>query len=95
MSREDFVKFEGVGVTYGHGKDQTEALCPTDLTISEGDFVALVGPSGCGKSTLLKLVSELLKPSCGHIFFGGRELGAKPVRVGMAFQSASLLPWMS
>ncbi|MEM1344640.1 MAG: ABC transporter ATP-binding protein [Pseudomonadota bacterium] len=95
MSQPDFVSFEGVGVTYGSGKDATEALCPTDLTIAKGDFVAFVGPSGCGKSTILKLVSELMKPSQGHIFFGGRELGAKPVRVGMAFQSASLLPWMT
>ena len=95
MSGAEFVKFEGVGVTYGTGADETQALCPTDLSISKGDFVALVGPSGCGKSTILKLVSELLKPSEGHIFFGGRELGAKPVRVGMAFQSASLLPWMT
>lgn len=95
MSSADFVKFEGVGVTYGVGAEQTQALCPTDLSIAQGDFVALVGPSGCGKSTILKLVSELLKPSEGHIFFSGRELGAKPVRVGMAFQSASLLPWLS
>ena len=93
--RDAFVKLEKVGVTYGHGADETQALCPTDLSIGKGDFVALVGPSGCGKSTILKLVSELLKPSEGHIFFGGRELGAKPVRVGMAFQSASLLPWMT
>lgn len=95
MSQADFVKLEGVGVTYGVGAEQTQALCPTDLSIAQGDFVALVGPSGCGKSTILKLVSELLKPSEGYIFFGGRELGAKPVRVGMAFQSASLLPWMT
>lgn len=95
MTQSSLVRFEGVGVTYGVGQDQTEALCPTDLTIEKGDFVALVGPSGCGKSTILKLVSELLTPSSGHIFFAGRELGAEPVRVGMAFQSASLLPWMT
>lgn len=95
MNAEDFVKFEGVGVTYNMGKDATLALCPTDLSIAQGDFVAFVGPSGCGKSTILKLVSELLKPSEGYIFFSGRELGANPVRVGMAFQSASLLPWMT
>lgn len=95
MSGAAFVKLEGVGVTYGEGASKTQALCPTDLSIAKGDFVALVGPSGCGKSTILKLVSELLKPSEGNIFFGGRELGAKPVRVGMAFQSASLLQWMT
>jgi NitT/TauT family transport system ATP-binding protein len=90
-----FMVFEGVGVTYGTGENRTEALQPTDLRIDEGEFLALVGPSGCGKSTILKLVSEVLAPSTGHIFFAGRELGANPLRVGMAFQSASLLPWMS
>ncbi|ROT99445.1 ABC transporter ATP-binding protein [Histidinibacterium lentulum] len=92
---EKFMVFEGVGVTYGGGADGTEALKPTDLTLSKGDFLALVGPSGCGKSTILKLVSEVLAPTTGNIFFAGRELGATPFRVGMAFQSASLLPWMT
>ncbi|MGJ8534692.1 MAG: ABC transporter ATP-binding protein [Alphaproteobacteria bacterium] len=95
MSDDRFVHLEKVSVAYGQGAEQTQALCPTDLMIGKGDFVALVGPSGCGKSTILKLVSELLQPSSGNIFFGGREIGAKPIRVGMAFQSASLLPWMS
>lgn len=95
MSDARYVQLEKVGVTFGQGPEQTEALQPTDLTIAKGEFVALVGSSGCGKSTILKLISELLPPTTGNIFFGGRELGAKPVRVGMAFQSASLLPWMT
>jgi NitT/TauT family transport system ATP-binding protein len=89
------IQFEKVAVDYGRKPDIVRALEPTDLAVSEGDFVALVGPSGCGKSTLLKLAAELLKPSEGVIYFGGRELGAKPVRVGMAFQSSTLLPWMT
>ncbi len=92
---EPMIRFERVGVTYGAGAAATEALTPTSLAVTEGDFVALVGPSGCGKSTLLKLAAELLKPSSGDIFFGGREIGAKPMRVGMAFQSSTLLPWMT
>jgi NitT/TauT family transport system ATP-binding protein len=95
VSDDRFVQFEEVGVTFGKDGDQTEALQPTTLTIAKGEFIALVGPSGCGKSTILKLVSELLQPTTGNIFFGGRKLGADPVRVGMAFQSASLLPWMT
>ena len=95
MSNARFVELEQVGVTFGQGAEQTEALQPTSLTIAKGDFLALVGPSGCGKSTILKLISELLTPTTGNIFFGGRALGANPVRVGMAFQSASLLPWMT
>ncbi len=95
MSDARFVEFDGVGLTYGKGDTRTQALQPTSLTVPKGEFLALVGPSGCGKSTILKLVAELLEPTEGHILFAGRELGAEPVRVGMAFQSASLLPWMT
>jgi len=89
------IQFEKVAVDYGRKPDIVRALEPTDLAVTEGDFVALVGPSGCGKSTLLKLAAELMKPSEGLIYFGGRELGAKPVRVGMAFQASTLLPWLT
>ncbi|MDP4594270.1 MAG: ABC transporter ATP-binding protein [Beijerinckiaceae bacterium] len=91
----DFVRLEDVSLSYGEGPESTLALSPTNLSIAKGDFVAVVGPSGCGKSTILKLVSELLKPTSGFIFFAGRELGATPVRVGMAFQSSTLLPWLT
>ncbi|MEJ8472503.1 ABC transporter ATP-binding protein [Roseibium algae] len=89
------VRFEDVSVSYGNGENATLALTPTTLSVTKGDFIALVGPSGCGKSTILKLVSELLQPSSGYIYFAGRELGAKPIRVGMAFQSSTLLPWLT
>lgn len=95
MSERPVVELEEVGVTYGAGAEETVALLPTSLKVARGDFLALVGPSGCGKSTILKMIAELLAPTTGNIFFGGRELGATPVRVGMAFQSASLLPWMT
>ena len=90
-----FIAFEQASVTFGRGEKAVQALQPTDLTISEGDFVALVGPSGCGKSTILKMVSELLKPSSGYVFIGGREIGANPIRIGMAYQNPTLLPWLN
>ncbi|PTM60286.1 ABC transporter ATP-binding protein [Phreatobacter oligotrophus] len=90
-----FIEFEKVTVRFGKGDKQVQALSETSLSIEEGDFVALVGPSGCGKSTLLKLVGDLLKPSTGHVFVGGRELGATPIRIGMAYQNPTLLPWMN
>jgi NitT/TauT family transport system ATP-binding protein len=63
--------------------------------VNSGDFVALVGPSGCGKSTILKLVAGLLRPSEGAVFVAGREVGAERIGVGMAFQNATLLPWLT
>ncbi|TVP50073.1 MAG: ABC transporter ATP-binding protein [Halomonas sp.] len=89
------IKLEGAGVVYGRGKKTTQALAPTDLKVEKGEFVALVGPSGCGKSTILKLVGNLLAPTSGHVHVGGREVGAKRVDVGMAFQNPTMLPWLS
>jgi NitT/TauT family transport system ATP-binding protein len=90
-----FIAFEEASITYGRGAKAVQALAPTSLAVAEGDFVALVGPSGCGKSTILKIVSELLKPTTGHVFIAGREIGANPIRIGMAYQNPTLLPWLN
>ena len=90
-----FVELEGVTLTYGQGDRQINALGLTNLRLKKGDFVALVGPSGCGKSTILKLVTGLLNASTGYVYVAGREIGAEPVRVGMAFQNPTMLPWLT
>jgi NitT/TauT family transport system ATP-binding protein len=90
-----FIEFQAASITYGRGAKAVQALAPTSLKIAEGEFVALVGPSGCGKSTILKMVGELLKPSTGHVFVAGREIGATPIRIGMAYQNPTLLPWLN
>jgi NitT/TauT family transport system ATP-binding protein len=95
-SRSDaFVELEKVTHTYGRGERQVHALAETSLRIEKGDFVALVGPSGCGKSTILKMVTGLINASAGYVFVAGRQVGAEPVRVGMAFQNPTLLPWLT
>ncbi|UEM07668.1 ABC transporter ATP-binding protein (plasmid) [Skermanella rosea] len=93
--RRLFIELERVTVSYGKGPGATQALAEISLQVDEGDFIALVGPSGCGKSTILKLVGDLLKASSGHVFVAGREVGAQDVRIGMAFQNPTLLPWLS
>ncbi len=90
-----FIQLEDVTVRFGRGEKAVQALAATRLSVAKGDFVALVGPSGCGKSTILKLVSDLLKPSSGSIFVAGREIGAEDVRIGMAYQNPTLLPWLT
>lgn len=89
-----FVELQRAALTYGQGERAVAALEETDLLIAKGDFIALVGPSGCGKSTILKLVTGLIQATSGWVFVGGREVGAEPVRVGMAFQNPTLLPWL-
>lgn len=94
-TEDTFIELENVTLTYGRGDRQTTALGLTNLRVNQGDFVALVGPSGCGKSTILKLVTGLIKASEGYVYVAGREVGATPVRVGMAFQNPTMLPWLT
>ena len=89
------VELSNVSVTFGRGDRAVPALSTTSLRITDGDFLALVGPSGCGKSTILRLVGGLVRPSTGVVVVGGREVAAKSLRIGMAFQNPTLLPWMT
>jgi NitT/TauT family transport system ATP-binding protein len=90
-----FVELEEVTLSYGRGERKVAALGLTNLRLTKGDFVALVGPSGCGKSTILKLVSGLVNATTGYVYVAGRQVGAEPVRVGMAFQNPTMLPWLT
>ncbi len=89
------IDLEKVRVSFGEEENRVTALAETSLRIAHGEFIALVGPSGCGKSTILKLVAGTLAASQGNVFVAGREIGANPVRIGMAFQNPTLLPWLN
>jgi NitT/TauT family transport system ATP-binding protein len=89
------VELSGAAVTFGRDDKAVPALSETTLRIADGEFVALVGPSGCGKSTILRLVSGLVQPTSGAVIVGGREVAAKALRIGMAFQNPTMLPWMT
>ena len=89
------IELSDVSVTFGRGERAVPALSTTTLRIADGEFVALVGPSGCGKSTILRLVAGLVQPSTGVVILGGREVAAKALRIGMAFQNPTMLPWLT
>jgi NitT/TauT family transport system ATP-binding protein len=89
------IELSDVSVTFGRGERAVPALSTTTLRVADGEFVALVGPSGCGKSTILRLVAGLVRPSTGVVILGGREVAAKALRIGMAFQNPTMLPWMT
>jgi NitT/TauT family transport system ATP-binding protein len=89
------IDIEKAGVIFGDAKTSVTALAETSLRVRHGEFLALVGPSGCGKSTILKLIAGTLVATQGHVFVAGREIGASPVRIGMAFQNPTLLPWLN
>ena len=90
-----FVEFADVWLAYNPallaaGRYAVEAI---DLTVGEGEFIAIVGPSGCGKSTFMKLATGLVPPSRGRVVIGGQPVTGPLKITGMAFQAPSLLPW--
>jgi NitT/TauT family transport system ATP-binding protein len=89
---EPHIRLDDVTLQYGTAAHAVLALQAVNLEIARGEFVALVGPSGCGKSTILRLVGGLLRPSAGKVQVGS---GSEDVRIGMAFQNATLLPWLT
>ena len=98
------VELRGVTKFYTRGKQRVEVLRGIDLSIADGDFVALMGPSGSGKTTLLNLIGGLDQPSAGRVEVAGHHLeslsGAQLSRwraanVGFVFQFYNLLPMLS
>lgn len=79
-----------------------EVLKGIDLTVADGEVVAVIGPSGSGKSTLLRCLNKLEEPSSGQVIIDGVDLTDKSVkldevrqRIGMVFQHFNLFPHMT
>ena len=81
-----------ISKTYANG---TQALSNVSLSVEAGEIIALVGGSGCGKTTLLRLISGLEHPTSGKAMIDGESIEAPHPAVGVAFQEARLLPWLS
>ncbi|MEM0930839.1 MAG: ABC transporter ATP-binding protein [Bacteroidota bacterium] len=90
-----YLELKEVYKTYGEGKNATEVLHNINLTIQEGEFVAIVGFTGSGKTTLVNLINGLLKPTSGEIRFKGKAVVDTSHERGVIFQNYSLLPWLS
>lgn len=89
---------------YDGGKHPVHALVEVDLTVEEGEFVAVMGPSGSGKSTLLHLLGGLDSPTSGAILLDGKVVSSlsdkeatllRRRNIGFVFQFYNLLPTLS
>ena len=106
MSESDsgLVNVENVDKVFKRGSEEIHVLGGLDLSIPEGEFLALMGPSGSGKSTLLNLIGGLDRPSQGTIEIGGERIDQLSSRrlaswrarhVGLVFQFYNLMPVLS
>ena len=84
----------------GRGKGNPPVIAVNDFNfeIPDGKLIGLLGPSGCGKSTALNLISGLLAPTSGRIFFGDEDVTDIPAEkrgVGLVFQNYALYPHLT
>jgi len=95
------LQFQDVCKCFESGGGRLWVLRHVDLTVSEGQAVAIVGPSGSGKSTLLNLAGTLDRPTSGKVLLGGEDLSSlgdaelaalRNRRIGFVFQLHHLLP---
>ena len=70
----DIVNIEHLSKVYGNNENKVIALDNINLTIKNGDFIAIIGASGSGKSTLLHTVGGVDKPTSGHVFLEGKDI---------------------
>lgn len=90
-----FLQLKGVAKNYGSGEQQAEVLSDVNLSIAEGEFVAIVGFSGSGKTTLISTIAGLIQPDAGEVLFQGRPVSGPAPDRGVVFQNYSLLPWLT
>jgi NitT/TauT family transport system ATP-binding protein len=95
MIKEPLLQLEHIYQLYGSGERRFTAVEDVNLTLQEGEYVALLGPSGCGKSTLLRIIAGLQPPSNGRVLYRGQPLRGVNPYASIVFQTFALFPWLS
>ena len=100
----EILKCEGLRKTYGSEGNQVKALDGIDLSVSKGEFVAIMGASGSGKSTLLHILGTVDKPTSGKVVIDGTDLAGlnrteaaifRRRKVGLVYQFYNLVPTLT
>jgi ABC-type nitrate/sulfonate/bicarbonate transport system ATPase subunit len=89
------IEVQDVHKTFATKKDDVLVLEGVNLTVREGEFLAVVGPSGCGKSTLLNCMAGFEKASSGTIRIDSEVVQAPSRKRVFVFQETGIFPWYS
>ena len=100
---KEILSLKNIEKSYQDRQSKRTILNHVDLSVHEGEFVAIVGPSGCGKSTLLNIAGMMLSPDQGEVDLCGNNVTSLPGRkwtkirkeeIGFIFQNHQLLPYL-
>lgn len=104
MSNSPLVRLTAVGKAFVKGKETIAIFDHLDLSIPQGDFVAVMGPSGSGKTTLLNLLGGIDRPNVGEISVAGERIDGRSesdlarwraANIGFIFQFYNLMPMLT
>src|SRR5579864_4460232 len=89
------LSIEHLSKRYWFEREDREVLAVSDvsLSVTAGEFLAIVGPSGCGKTSLLNIVAGLLPYEEGGVAIDGKKVAGPVIDRSVVFQHSSLLPW--
>jgi NitT/TauT family transport system ATP-binding protein len=91
----DVLEVKGVRQGFQKSSGELLVLDNVDVSLKDGEIVALLGRSGSGKSTLLRIIAGLIKPSAGEVIYRGEQLTGPADGVAMVFQTFALFPWLT
>lgn len=91
----DRIVARNLSLTYANEATDSShtVLDGSDLSVRDGEFVAVLGPSGCGKSTFLSILAGLVPQTSGEITVDGEPVSAARQKLGVVFQGYALFPW--
>lgn len=104
MNTEKVIETKNLYKTFGSGELAVNALNDVNITITKGEFTALVGPSGSGKTTLLNMIGGLDEPSKGNVVLNNQDISElkssemtefRQKNIGFVFQAYNLIPVLS
>jgi putative ABC transport system ATP-binding protein len=104
MSDNILFDLKGVSKTFVKGKDTITVFDGLDMSIAEGDFLAIMGPSGSGKTTLLNILGGVDQPTSGEVWFDGSRIDSlsenqlaawRANNIGFIFQFYNLMPMLN
>ncbi len=100
MTAKEVIRLKAAAKHYSQGENIVKALDGVDISILEGEFVAIMGPSGSGKSTAMNLTGSLDTPTNGHIYLDGKDISQlteselailRGKKIGFIFQQFNLI----